>query len=355
MKQVFLPVFLVLVAISQSGACEPKLRDTLQGHSDGVQPIIFSSDGKILASAGYNDKTIKLWDVATGKNTAAFDTSRVLCIAFSPDGKLVASVGLDGVNADMTQPSNHDVKLWEVATGKNITTLRRSIEFPIITSVAFSPDSKMLATGCLDMPMQFGDLMASKDTYTLELWDLATAEKIPVFRGHLNTVSCVVFHPDGKMIASAEGSDIKLWDVATGKNIATLNGHPGISTSMVITSIAFSPDGEILVSGDDERAIKLWDVSSGKNIATLKGHRGPVFSVAFSPDGTTVASGSVDETIRFWEVAAGKNIATIKGQTGGVLSVAFSPDGKTLASGNADHTIKLWDICEQQRIKGIKN
>ena len=143
-------------------------------------------------------------------------------------------------------------------------------------------------------------------------------------------MSSVAFSRDGKMLASgSKDATIKLWDVTTGKEQATLKGHMDW-----VTSVAFSPNSKTLASGSRDRTIKLWNVATGKEQASLKGHTNVVFSVAFSPDGKTLASASWDKTVKLWDVATAKERATLKGHTRLVYSVAFSPDGKTLASGS---------------------
>ena len=117
---------------------------------------------------------------------------------------------------------------------------------------------------------------------------------------------------------------------------ATLKGHDDLC-------IAFCPNSTTLVSGGLD-GINLWDVATGKNTATFKENRGPVNSVAFSPNGKALASGNWDHTITLWDVKTGKVRASIKGHASVVNSVAFSPDGKTLASGSYDRTIRLWNV-----------
>ncbi|WP_445638558.1 WD40 domain-containing protein [Nostoc sp. DSM 114161] len=297
--------------------------NSLEGHSSSVISVGFSPDGKTLASGSF-DKTIKLWDVSTGKaiKTLTGHSSSVISVGFSPDGKTLASGSFDKT-----------IKLWDVSTGKAIKTLTGHSSSVI--SVGFSPDGKTLASGSFDK--------------TIKLWDVSTGKAIKNLTGHSSSVISVGFSPDGKTLASASfDKTIKLWDVSTGKAIKTLTGH-----SSSVRSVVFSPDGKTLASASDDKTIKLWDVSTGKAIKTLIEHSTWVISVGFSPDGKTLASGSADKTIKLWDVSTGKAIKTLTGHSSSVISVGFSPDGKTLASASFDKTIKLWDVSTGKAIKTL--
>jgi len=287
---------------------------TLSGHADSVWSITFSPDGKALASGG-DDATIKLWDSASGRvlRTLSGHTDRVQSIVFSPDGKVLASGGWDKT-----------IKLWDTASGRELRTLSGHTAW--VDSVTFSPDGKMLASGSSDK--------------TIKLWDVASGRELRTLAGHTSDVWCIAFSPDGKVLASASlDKTIKLWDVASGRELRTLSGHTDW-----VDSVAFSPDGKVLASGSDDTTIKLWDVASGRELRTLSGHTDGVESIAFSPDGKGLASGSDDSTIKLWDVANGRELRTLNGHVGWVTSVGFSPDGKALASGGWDGTTREWDV-----------
>jgi WD40 repeat protein len=109
-----------------------------------------------------------------------------------------------------------------------------------------------------------------------------------------------------------------------------------------VTSVSFSPDGQMLASGSLDKTIKLWSVRDAKELKTLQGHSAWVWETSFSPDGQTLASVSDDGTIKLWSLRDGQEFETLQGHRAGVWGVSFSPDGQTLASASLDGTVKLW-------------
>ncbi len=171
-----------------------------------------------------------------------------------------------------------------------------------------------------------------------------------VFAETLGGISSVAFSPDGKLFVTGDvDCEIRLWQVADGKQLFAYKAHTGW-----ISSVAFSPNGGILASGSSDYTAKLWDIVTGQCLKTFLGHTDWIYSVTFSPDGQTLASSSVDQTVRLWDSRTGQCLKTLLGHTNEVRSVAFSPQGQTLVSGSGDRTLKLWDVNTGQCLKTLQ-
>lgn len=302
------------------------------GHSSNVTSVAFSPDGKTVVS-GSEDNTLKLWNVATGKElrTLSGHSSVVSSVAFSPDGKTVLSGSRDNT-----------LKLWDVVTGKELRSFRGHINE--ITSVAYSPNGKTVLSGSA------GRL--------LKLWDVTTGKELRSFYGHTNAVTSVTYAPDGKTVLSGSwDSSLRLWDVQSGKELRSFRGHKNS-----VESVAYAPDGKTVLSGSVDGTLKLWDVETGAELHSFSGHSGRVYSwvnsVAYSPDGRMVLSGSADETLKLWDIATGKELRTLFVKhppwvSMNVTSVAYSPDGRTVLSGSEDKTLRLWDVATGRVLRSL--
>jgi tricorn protease-like protein len=270
---------------------------SLMGPVQGLyQGVAFSPDGRLRAAAGL-DKTVRLWERATGKELPALEShaDTVLTVAFSPDSQRLASGGYDKL-----------VKIWDTATGKERFTLKGHGD--VVYGVAFSPDGQRLASGSWDKTVKVWDTAAGKERFSLE--------------GHDGAVYGVAFSPDGRQVASGSlDTTVRIWDSTTGQVRLVLKGH-----AAAVYGVAFSPDGRRLASGGSDQTVKVWDTATGRELLSFKGHAGEVFGVAFSRDGERLAASNEARSISLWETrvapemqdrrAASALVAGVFGQKG---------------------------------------
>lgn len=337
----------------------PQPNTTLEGHIGPVYALAFSS--AILASAG-RDRSIKLWSLASDKEitTLRGHTLPILALAFSPFNDQLASAGWD-----------KSIKLWNPGTSIDAAILQKH-ELPIL-SVAYSSQGALLSGGRDGQLLRWSTVLSagaslyeqresinavavSSDGRTVVSagWDnkviLHRDRKRLEFNGHTGPVNSVALSSDETLVAS--GSDdqtIRIWITDTGQNVSTLKANTQIR------AVAFSSkDNNLLVAGGLDGAVQFWDLASGTSVVLPDRHKAFINAIAISPDGKTLVTGSSDFTIKVWDVATRQIIDTLTGHKSYVRAVAFSRDGKTLASGSNDGTVKLWDVRARKELMTLR-
>ena len=292
----------------------PVESNRFEGHQDAVWSAVFSPDGQMIASGGF-DRTIRLWDLQGNLIGRPLEghTDEIWSVAFSPDGRLIASGS-----------SDKKIRLWNLQGDPIGQPFQGHTHH--VKSVAFSPDGQVIASSGADN--------------TIRLWDLQGNPIGKPFWGHTAIVWSVAFSPDGQVIASGSADKtIRLWDLQGNPIGQSFQGHEN-----VVNSIAFSPDGKLIASGGNDKTIRLWDLQGNLVGQTDQGHEDSVMSVTFSPDGQAIASASADNTVRLWDLQGQPIGRPLRGHEYYVYSVAFSPDGQTLLSSSEDTTLRFWSV-----------
>ncbi len=294
-------------------------------NQDAVRVLVFSRDGKTLASSVHSRAAITFWDPDTGHLTGAIrgHTEPITGVDFSPDGKHLASASFD-----------FTVRLWDLSQSQEPRALKAK---DTVRSVAFGSDGSYLASAGLDQ--------------AVTIWDVAAGRPIRTLAGHTALIASVAISPDGHRAAAAgDDRSVRIWDVATGAPIHALEGHTD-----AVRRLAFSPDGKILASASNDRTIRLWDVPSGREIRVLRGHIHAVTAAAFSRDGKTLVSGAADGFVIFWEIPSGRQIRAKKAHPpNGIQAIALSPDGHWLATTGSEISIKIWDVAGDEPLHELK-
>jgi WD40 repeat protein len=277
-----------------------------------AESAVFSPDGRFVFTGGKDGQAI-LWNISTGKEVRRFigHKGAVWSVTFSPDGQQV----LTGGGVDGTKGGKGSVRLWNTDTGTQVKQFKG--HDAAVVSVAFSPSGKQLLT-------------ASLQDKTVRLWNIKTGKVIKQFKD-LTNVSSVAFSPDGMQLLIAHWSGVTLWNI-NGKKIWQ---HPGGNPY----DVAFSPDGQYVllamkVQVDDSIPVLL-NATTGKEKRQFIGHDGYVTSVAFSPKGERILTGSKDHTARIWDTETGKELARLLSFNDGTWAVVDS-SGRFDASNGGD-------------------
>ncbi|KAJ3068339.1 hypothetical protein HDU99_003233, partial [Rhizoclosmatium hyalinum] len=254
---------------------------SLSGHTLRAAALAISPDCTLVVSVS-SDATVRLWDVETGESIRNFEghTLPVWSVIFSHSGKFVFTASRDKT-----------IRMWSVGTGECLKIFED--QGPPIYGLAISMDDKILFSGGSEKVWLVDD-----GEKPIKLWSVETGELITLLKGggHFETITSIALSPNGKLVASAsEDKTIKLWSLETNECIKTLTGHTDS-----VQSVIFSLSGDTIISGAWDKTVKFWSVETGLCVNTFEGHTGSVISVCASADGETIASGSYDHTIKIW-------------------------------------------------------
>ncbi len=287
----------------------------LRQHASYVYPVAFSADGRWIASGSW-DKTVCLWDAATGEPCASLPHPSVVpCLAFSPKKPWLVT----GTYADKW------LRIWDLETAQ----VRKKIKIQAgkLRLLAISPDGTRVAATAYNL---------QDANHQMQVCDMTSGKILFSAPG-----AALAYSPNGRWLAvrAEDEKTVLLLNAQTHETAAKFQGH-----DKLVYSATFSPDSCRLASCSQDGAVRLWQIGSDA-CQELPGHTDEVFAVAFHPDGKRLATAGRDQAIWIWDVARGEVLARLPGHTAYVWSLAFSPDGATLVSGSGDHTVRLWDTA----------
>ena len=306
----------------------------LTGHGNTVVQLAFTPDGKIIASASY-DESVRLWDGFSGREIRRFVPSEGSSsgygpiVAFSADGRSVA--------IEAVLKTKNAIEIRDVATG-NLTATLPGEKFNF-DSVVFSPDGRLLAGGGYSQA-------ANKDT--IRVFDIAQQKRIRTIKGSGDRAERIAFLPDGqRLMADGPDNSIRILDATTGRQLFSIKvpqdgaggGRP----------VALSPDGTLIASVASHTILRLWNAATGELVTEWKPDSkdvgDDVAALAVAPNNRILAyAGSLGGEIYLWNSQSHRVIATLKGHKEGVTSLAFSSDGTRLVSGGSDGSLRLWSL-----------
>ena len=367
-KVISIFVFLFTLSVSSLiGQNAPELRIQL-GHKDDINQIVFDPNGKFVVSCS-NDKTIKVWDVKSGKElfTLAGHEKYVKTIAISPDGTQLLSGG---------DKKEKKIFIWDLKSGKKIKeiegligevldiSINRTAEKAVIVESGDNFETRVgiwdLTTGTLLVEFKkatsffaksadfdendinvvvAGKFLKKGKTNNIVIYNSEDGKEIETFKETAEDISEVMYSYDGTHILSV-GTKIQLWETSTFLNVKNVKGNA--------TSGFYGPEGHYGLFGI-KKNIYLWDFVNDTLIYEIKAHNKSVTSVAISPDGKFLLSSSKSGNLKFWDLPSGKNIPHFKGRKADVIQqVAFSGNDKILYTVVDDKKIQYWDMTKMK-------
>ena len=261
-----------------------KIYKTLRGHNSMVISLVFSHDGKYLATGGVDGKAI-VWDVSTGSKVReiqfADKREAIYSVDISDDNKLLATAGWGGY-----------VVIWDIATGERLRAISPH-DRNAVYKVKFMPGAVYFISAGLDKK--------------LKLIEIDTGEEIRSFTGHTDLVNSINLNENGdKFVTSGWDGTIRVWDFLSGLQLLRIRAHEG-----GVYSATFDRSGKYIVSGGDDFMVKQWSATTGEPIASFAGHQGGVGDASMTPDLKYIVSGSRDGSVRVWDVTQRREVVSM--------------------------------------------
>ncbi|MBC8876828.1 MAG: hypothetical protein H8E44_45960, partial [Planctomycetes bacterium] len=303
-------------------------------HRGGVQAVAISPDGTKVLTGG-PESTARLWETPAARSTEQTlkRRSQIQAITASANHMSIgARVSFSSDRKSALTGSGNEARVWDVETGKVVApVLGHQAK---VQAVALSPDGKTALTICQNSTTRL---------WETRFWNVQTGKLLDSPVEHQERPRGIVFSPDGKTVATAWGlmgdAEARLWDVGTQRPVGSPLENQG-------TPIVFSPDGKIVATSDCTMdrytGVRLWDVTTAEPIVPPLNHQGTIRAVAFSPDGQIVLTASVDNTARLWSVATGEPLLPALKHADDVGAVTLSPDGQLVLTGSGG-AARLWE------------
>jgi serine/threonine protein kinase len=292
-------------------------------HDGWVRSVAVSPDGNTALSGG-DDATVRLWDLATGREVRRLTAHEgaVMSVAFAPGGRLAVSGSWDGT-----------VRVWDLNNGMQVRRLAGTCKE--VKCVLFGPDTRRVFAACSD--------------HLIHRWDMETGREIAPLEGHADLVQSLALTPDGRhLISGGDDGTVRVWDMAGGRELHCFVGHTD-----TVACVCSAPDGASVLSASSDKTVRQWDRSGGRELRRLVGHANWVNSVVFGPDGSWAVSGGggeivrgtfvdgADTTVRVWDLEGGHELYRFAGHQASVTAVAVTPDGSRIISAGLDETVRV--------------
>jgi WD40 repeat protein len=344
-----------------------KEKIALLGHTESVNDLAFTPDGQLLVSGG-DDDTLRVWEVTAADPGLAHvklegHTGDITSVAIAAGGKRAVSAGLDNT-----------VRVWDL-TKKDLRVDQSVLEGHVaeVTGIDVASDGQWIVSGSADATVRVWDglskstgrggkvlrlgagqvldldvtklgdqLVAVGEDGRAAIWDLRDDARLleprwlPDLRG---LVTATAFDPRGRFVATgSETGEIRLFSLTTAEAARTLAGH-----SESVNALAFTPDGERLLSVSSDRTVRSWPVAGGE-ASVWSAHIDDVHELAITPKGDYAFTGALDGMVIRWTITDGTSMQ-LRGHEEEVVDIAISPDGKFVATASADRRARLWDVA----------